>query len=121
MEATPTLVINYYSGFKQNVVPLFQRPYTWSEKQWRTLWEDVMVFYPVGDANDKATHFMGAVVTMPARSVPVGCAAFPAGAHDDQVDAWSQGAKRLLTVKTPKRTPQYVPQRVYSGDRDWMV
>jgi hypothetical protein len=37
MEATPTLVINYYSGFKQNVVPLFQRPYTWSEKQWRTL------------------------------------------------------------------------------------
>jgi len=26
MEATPTLVINYYSGFKQNVVPLFQRP-----------------------------------------------------------------------------------------------
>jgi len=24
------------------------------------------------------------------------CAAFPAGAHDDQVDAWSQGAKRNL-------------------------
>jgi uncharacterized protein with ParB-like and HNH nuclease domain len=72
MEATPTLVINYYSGFKQNVVPLFQRPYTWSEKQWRTLWEDVMVFYPEDDTNDKATHFMGAVVTMPARSVPVG-------------------------------------------------
>jgi hypothetical protein len=76
MEATPTLVINYYSGFKQNVVPLFQRPYTWSEKQWRTLWEDVMVFYPADDAADKATHFMGAVVTMPARSVPVGVSKF---------------------------------------------
>ena len=76
MEATPTLVINYYSGFKQNVVPLFQRPYTWSEKQWRTLWEDVMVFYPADDVNDKATHFMGAVVTMPARSVPVGVSKF---------------------------------------------
>src|SRR5271157_6372887 len=76
MEATPTLVINYYSGFKQNVVPLFQRPYTWSEKQWRTLWEDVIVFYPADDANDKATHFMGAVVTMPARSVPVGVSKF---------------------------------------------
>ena len=48
------------------------------------------------------------------------CAAFPAGAHDDQVDAWSQGAKRLLTVTTPKRTPQYVPQRVY-GERSWMA
>ncbi len=76
MEATPTLVINYYSGFKQNVVPLFQRPYTWSEKQWRTLWEDVMVFYDSNEADDKATHFMGAVVTMPARSVPVGVSKF---------------------------------------------
>jgi predicted phage terminase large subunit-like protein len=27
------------------------------------------------------------------------CAAFPAGAHDDQVDAWSQGAKRLLAIR----------------------
>jgi hypothetical protein len=76
MEATPTLVINYFSGFKQNLVPLFQRPYTWSEKQWRTLWEDVMVFYPTDEANDKSTHFMGAVVTMPARSVPVGVSKF---------------------------------------------
>lgn len=76
MEATPTLVINYFSGFKQNLVPLFQRPYTWSEKQWRTLWEDVMVFYTSDDANDRATHFMGAVVTMPARSVPVGVSKF---------------------------------------------
>jgi uncharacterized protein with ParB-like and HNH nuclease domain len=76
MEATPTLVINYFSGFKQNLVPLFQRPYTWSEKQWRTLWEDVMAFYPADDVSDKATHFMGAVVTMPARSVPVGVSKF---------------------------------------------
>jgi uncharacterized protein with ParB-like and HNH nuclease domain len=76
MEATPTLVINYFSGFKQNVVPLFQRPYTWAEKQWRTLWDDVLVFYPLEDVNDKATHFMGAVVTMPARSVPVGVSKF---------------------------------------------
>jgi uncharacterized protein with ParB-like and HNH nuclease domain len=76
MEATPTLVINYFSGFKQNLVPLFQRPYTWTEKHWRTLWEDAMVFDPSGDVSDKATHFMGAVVTMPARSVPVGVSKF---------------------------------------------
>ena len=35
-----------------------------------------MVFYAVDDANDKATHFMGAVVTMPARRVPVGVSKF---------------------------------------------
>jgi hypothetical protein len=36
------------------------------------------------------------------------CAALPAGAHDDWVDAWSQGAKRLLTIK-PKPAPRPVP------------
>jgi uncharacterized protein with ParB-like and HNH nuclease domain len=35
-----------------------------------------MVFYPSDDVGDKATHFMGAVVTMPARSVPVGVSKF---------------------------------------------
>jgi hypothetical protein len=74
MEATPTQIINYFSGFKQNLVPLFQRPYTWGEKQWRTLWEDITSFYGLSDA--KSTHFMGAVVTMPARSVPVGVSKF---------------------------------------------
>ncbi len=76
MEANPTLIINYFSGFKQNLVPLFQRPYTWGEKQWRTLWEDIMSFYDYPEAENKGTHFMGAVVTMPARSVPVGVSKF---------------------------------------------
>ena len=49
------------------------------------------------------------------------CAAFPAGAHDDQVDAWSQGAKRLLRHRL-KVTPPFVPQPVrHFGDRGWMV
>jgi hypothetical protein len=38
------------------------------------------------------------------------CAAFPAGVNDDQVDAWSQGAKRLMTV-VGKRPQQAPPQR----------
>ena len=76
MEATPTQIINYFSGFKQNLVPLFQRPYTWAERQWRTLWEDICSFYGHEENAGKATHFMGAVVTMPARSVPVGVSKF---------------------------------------------
>ena len=48
------------------------------------------------------------------------CAAFPAGANDDQVDAWSQGAKRLLKVKAkPARRP--VPQTFYQGEHGWMA
>jgi uncharacterized protein with ParB-like and HNH nuclease domain len=76
MEATPTQIINYFSGFKQNLVPLFQRPYTWGERQWRTLWDDILAFYGSVGGAQKSTHFMGAVVTMPARSVPVGVSKF---------------------------------------------
>ena len=49
------------------------------------------------------------------------CAAFPAGAHDDQVDAWSQGAKRLLRVKAKPALRPY-PERYYPlGERSWMT
>jgi len=49
------------------------------------------------------------------------CAVFPNGANDDQVDAWSQGAKRLLCVRPkPVKAPIITP-RIYHGDRSWMV
>jgi uncharacterized protein with ParB-like and HNH nuclease domain len=69
MEASPARVIQYFNGEKQNLIPLFQRPYTWAENNWQTLWDDLMVQYEVGDTG---THFMGAIVSVPARSVPVG-------------------------------------------------
>ncbi|MGB3653134.1 MAG: DUF262 domain-containing protein [Rivularia sp. (in: cyanobacteria)] len=69
MEASPAKVIQYFNGEKQNLIPLFQRPYTWAENNWQTLWDDLMVQYEVGDTG---THFMGAIVSVPARSVPVG-------------------------------------------------
>ncbi len=90
MEATPTQIINYFSGFKQNLVPLFQRPYTWGERQWSTLWEDIIAFYEREGADPKSTNFMGAIVTMPARSVPVGVCKFLV------ID----GQQRLTTIAT---------------------
>jgi Uncharacterized conserved protein len=49
------------------MVPLFQRPYVWTQKdQWEPLWEDVRA---VADrqlddvpSNDAIPHFLGAVV-----------------------------------------------------------
>lgn len=69
MEASPAGVIQYFNGEKQNLIPLFQRPYTWTENNWQALWDDLMVQYEAGDIG---THFMGAIVSVPARSVPVG-------------------------------------------------
>ena len=73
MEASPAKVIQYFNGEKQNLIPLFQRPYSWKRANWQTLWDDMMVQY---DLDDKSTHFMGAIVSVPARSVPVGVSKF---------------------------------------------
>nr|MBA3924691.1 DUF262 domain-containing protein [Nostocaceae cyanobacterium] len=70
MEAAPTKVIQYFNGEKQNLIPLFQRPYTWTKSNWQTLWDDLMVQYD--EVDDTKTHFMGAIVSVPSRSVPVG-------------------------------------------------
>ena len=48
------------------------------------------------------------------------CAAFPNGAFDDQVDSWSQGAKRLLTFTAKRAATRVIPERIYHGDRSWM-
>ena len=45
------------------------------------------------------------------------CAAFPAGANDDQVDAWSQGAKRLLLFA---RRPSHEVSSRRAGPADHM-
>ena len=69
MEASPTKVIQYFNGEKQNLIPLFQRRYTRKQSNWQSLWDDLMVQYDLGDAG---THFMGAIVSVPALAVPVG-------------------------------------------------
>lgn len=70
MEANPVRVIQYFDGTKQNVIPLFQRPYTWEKTHWSNLWEDILPQYDLGAVD--STHFMGAIVSVPARTVPVG-------------------------------------------------
>lgn len=71
MEASPVRIIQYFDGSKQGIIPLFQRPYSWEIKDWNILWDDVTAQY---EATERASHFMGAVVTVPVKSVPVGVA-----------------------------------------------
>jgi uncharacterized protein with ParB-like and HNH nuclease domain len=51
----------------QYVVPLFQRPYSWTRKEWDQLWEDVKELVDSG-----ADHFLGSIVNIPTPSVPAG-------------------------------------------------
>lgn len=69
MQASETKLRDLLEGTKQYVVPLFQRPYSWNRKQWRTLWEDVR---EKSRHEDSRPHFFGSIVTAPAKSVPQG-------------------------------------------------
>ena len=69
MQASETKLRQLIEGTKQYVVPLFQRPYSWSEKQWKTLWTDV---FEQSRHEDGRPHFFGSIVTTPAKSVPQG-------------------------------------------------
>jgi len=72
VDAKPCSIIEFFNGTKQMVVPLFQRPYEWTKTHWETLWNDLLEVYAHADDASAISHFTGAIVTAPAKSVPVG-------------------------------------------------
>ncbi len=76
MEARPCPIIEFFNGTKQMLVPLFQRSYEWGPKEWEVLWDDILEQYEHNQETVMASHFTGAIVTAPARSVPVGVSKF---------------------------------------------
>lgn len=76
MEARPCPIAEFFNGTKQMLVPLFQRSYEWGPKEWDVLWDDILEQYEHNQETATASHFTGAIVTAPARSVPVGVSKF---------------------------------------------
>jgi hypothetical protein len=85
MHANETKVQAIIDGVRQYVVPLFQRPYSWKPKHWQTLWQNLVELCE--DAQPRS-HFIGSIVTIPARSVPEGVTKF------NLID----GQQRLTTI-----------------------
>ena len=69
MEASVIKLVELLGDARQYLVPLFQRPYIWERKEWQTLWTDIT---DLCEAQDPRPHFFGAMVLIPARSVPEG-------------------------------------------------
>lgn len=69
MQASETRLQPIIEGTKQYVVPLFQRSYSWTKKEWEILWDDIIELSETGDSR---SHFIGSIVTMPTISVPEG-------------------------------------------------
>lgn len=44
------------------MVPYFQRQYTWTEKDWELLFDDVWVLYSEKNNDESSEHFMGSIV-----------------------------------------------------------
>jgi uncharacterized protein with ParB-like and HNH nuclease domain len=69
MEAAEAKVQRILQRDQQSLVPHFQRPYSWREREWRVLWEDLVDLVA---EDDPEPHFLGSIVTAPARTVPEG-------------------------------------------------
>lgn len=64
MDAGPILLTSLITDTgKRFVIPVYQRPYSWDEKQCAQLWEDVLaVGRSTSQGDDEKTHFVGSVV-----------------------------------------------------------
>ena len=72
MEASETIIKAIIEGEKQYIVPLFQRAYVWTKKKWEDLWNDLIELVESRERQKLYKHFMGSIVTAPAKSVPEG-------------------------------------------------
>ena len=73
MKASENTLQPVIEGAKQFVVPLFQRPYSWTRSKWQNLWDDLD---ELCDSEDPRSHFIGSIVTMQTASVPEGVPKF---------------------------------------------
>jgi uncharacterized protein with ParB-like and HNH nuclease domain len=73
MQAKETKLQDIVEGTKQYVIPLFQRTYSWTPKEWEVLWKDLV---ELCEMENPRTHFIGSIVNMPTVSVPEGVAKY---------------------------------------------
>lgn len=69
MQAKETRLQEIIEGTKQYIIPLFQRSYSWTQKEWGVLWDDII---ELSEMERPRAHFMGSIVNMPTTSVPHG-------------------------------------------------
>ncbi len=69
MQAAEAKIQKVLEGSKQFLIPHYQRPYSWKEAQWTALWRD---FVDLLEHPEQEPHFLGSIVSSPARSVPEG-------------------------------------------------
>src|SRR5271163_1421200 len=59
MKATEAKLLDFLRKSSQFVIPIYQRTYSWTERECRQLWEDVV---RSGSNDAVSTHFVGSIV-----------------------------------------------------------
>ena len=59
MRATETRLLDFLQQSPQFVIPVYQRTYSWTERECRQLWDDIL---RTGDDDQIAAHFVGSIV-----------------------------------------------------------
>lgn len=125
MRAHEIDLITLIQGEKQFRVPLYQRPYSWTDKQLEQLWDDVVTEAArAPEDSDGSGHFIGSIVLAPSPTLHAGglqkwlvvdgqqrlttLMLFLAALRDHLQSADPQAAKRI--------TNQYLINEYQSGD-----
>src|ERR1019366_8559034 len=59
MKATEANFLNFLKKSPQFVIPIYQRTYSWTEKECRQLWDDII---RTGSNDSLSAHFVGSIV-----------------------------------------------------------
>jgi uncharacterized protein with ParB-like and HNH nuclease domain/predicted transport protein len=59
MKATEAKLLSFLQKSPQFIIPIYQRTYSWTDKQCRQLWDDIM---RAGSSDTIAVHFIGSIV-----------------------------------------------------------
>ena len=67
MKATEAKLLEFLKKSPQFVIPIYQRPYSWTEKQCHQLWEDIL---RTGLDDVLTAHFVGSIVYVEKAYIP---------------------------------------------------
>ena len=59
MKATEADFLDFLKKSPQFVIPIYQRTYSWTEKECRQLWDDIV---RCGSSDKISVHFVGSIV-----------------------------------------------------------
>ena len=59
MKATEAKLLSFLQKSPQFIIPIYQRTYSWTDKQCRQLWDDIL---RAGSSDAIAVHFIGSIV-----------------------------------------------------------